>query len=101
MRVKFCETYKNGSEPDRIPAVLEIVSISIYDDTQRIWFKAEDYTCYESVNPVTSEYEQTYLLNSALDKGYVDLTKYGYFMSQDEEKDDNEDEKEEDDDDEA
>ena len=102
MRVKFCETYTNGNEPDRIPAVLEIVSISIYDDTQRIWFKAEDYTCYESVNPVTSEYEQSSLLNFALERGYVDLTKYGYFMSQDDNNnDDEEDEKEEDDDDEA
>lgn len=99
MRVKFCETYKDKKEPDRIPAVLEIVSISIYDDTQCIWFKAEDYTCYESVTPVTSEYEQSSLLTSALEKGYVDLTKYGYFMSQDD--NNNDDEKEEDDDDEA
>lgn len=90
MRVKFCETYTNGSEPDIIPAVLEIVSISIYDDTKCIWFRAEDYTCYESVSPVTSEYERTNLLNSALEKGYVDLTKYGYFVSKDEDEDDKE-----------
>lgn len=100
MRVKFCETYKKGTEPDIIPAVLEIVSISIYDDTKCIWFKAEDYTCYESVSPVTSEYERTYLINFALEKGYVDLTKYGYFMSKDDD-DNDEEEKEEDDDDEA
>lgn len=97
MRVKFCETYTNGNEPDHIPAVLEILSISIYDDTQEIWFVAEDRTLYVSVTPLKGEYEQSYLLNSALEKGYVDLTKYGYFVS----KDNEEDEKEEDDDDEA
>lgn len=100
MRVKFCETYADNREPDIIPAVLEIVSISIYDDTKCIWFKAEDYTCYESVSPVTSEYERTNLLNFALERGYVDLTKYGYFMSKDDDDNDEED-KEDDDDDEA
>lgn len=97
LRVKFCETYTNGNEPDRIPIVMETVSLSIYDDTQKIWFIVEDKTCYESVNPVTSEWEQSSLLNSALEKGYVDLTKYGYFIN----KDSIEDEGEEDDDDEA
>lgn len=90
MRVKFCETYTNGAEPDRIPVVMEILSISIYDDTQEIWFMADDYTCYVSVTPLKGEYEQSYLLNSALEKGYVDLTKYGYFVSKDDDKDDNE-----------
>lgn len=102
LRVKFCETYKDA-EPDRIPIVMETLSLSIYDDTHKIWFIVEDKTCYESENPVESEWEQTSLINSALERGYVDLTKYGYFINKDsaEGEDKDEDEEEEDDDDEA
>lgn len=95
MRVKFCETYINGAEPDHIPCVLEILSISIYDDTQEICFVSENRTLFVSVTPLKGEYEQSYLLNSALEKGYVDLTKYGYFVAKDDDEDnDDEDENE-------